>query len=767
MAFLIAWCTSIIASQWQAKLISLAVLLVLFSLAVLLILLARFLPKKSFYCYGLSGFLLGLVYANGFAAWSLDKVLATELEQKEVEFQLVITDIPLDRGAFQRSRARVLSNELGKVQGVQLDWYGGEEINACDVWRVVAKLKRPHGLRNPGGWSFRQYALENHIHASGYVKSAEKLAESSACLQSFRARWQAYLLEQLAVEKAAWLIALSIGEKSALSVEQYQLLQAFGINHLFVISGLHIGLCASVVFTVFMLLRRLGLGLIWQGDWRLLASVFALLAAITYTALANFAIPAQRALLMLIVFFSASAVGLRLSTWLRFFMAMALVLLINPFAAMNLGFALSFAAVAILILCANEWRRKTVLGKFYLLVQSQFAITIGLSPFLLLYFSQVSLLAPWVNLLAIPYVSFIVVPLLLLALLLWALTGNDFGLLMLASGALQQLFRLLEFVQGQAGGLIELGQEWFLSLEALLLLGFICAVLLVLRRCVWHWQSVMLALLLMFTLPEQHKLQQGELHLAFIDVGQGLSILVRTENHHLLYDTGASWQKGSMAEQVVLPVLRYYGVRQLDRAVISHFHDDHAGGWRFLHRRYLVDDWLAPSSEKPFTRCQQGLSWHWDGVDFAMLGPESDFIGNENDSSCVLLIAVAGKHVLLTGDIGKQQEIRISLQKNFPNIDILQAAHHGSNTSSSYALISRMDRLQGKVIYSTGYRNSYRHPHPKVVERFAEYGIEQFNTATDGLIDVWIDAKGNVKLNAFRQQQQRYWDDVAVNHLEY
>lgn len=766
MAFLIAWCATVIALQWQASLLPAALLIALFFLSIIF-LYASWQSKPAWLWRSCAGLLLGIVYANTFAVLSLSQVLPSELERQELSLTVSIENIPEQKGLFQRSRVKIVGGDFGKARNLQLDWYGDEVIKPCETWQIIAKLKRPHGLRNPNTWSFRQYALEQHIHAMGYVKSAKKVADKKFCLQSFRAAWQEYLLETLPAEQAAWLIALSIGEKTYLSDEQYQLLQAFGINHLFVISGLHIGLSASVVFFLLMLLRRSGLGLIWQGDWRFIASVLAMLAALVYTALANFAIPAQRALLMLFVFFAVGLWGVRWSSWLRFFLAMAVVLLLNPFAAMNLGFALSFAAVAILIVCANQWQQKTIFSKCLLLLRAQFAIAVGLSPLLLLYFSQVSVFSPLINLIAIPYISFLVVPLLLSALLLWLITADDMGLLYLADQTLSQMFDLLVCLQRYADQVIAWGQGWYISNESFVLLSFAALLLIVLRFFIWRWQAVFLALLALLCLPSQQRLQQGELHIAFLDVGQGLSVLIRTQHHAMLYDVGAAWPQGSMAKQVVLPVLQYYGVKHLDAVMISHFDNDHAGGWRQIQREIMVKRWQAPSDKPPFTFCQQGMTWQWDEVEFSILSPSRYFTGSDNDGSCVLLISAAGKQVLLTGDIGKQQEIRISQEKNFPSIDVLQAGHHGSNTSSSYALLSKMPAASAHVVYSSGYLNSYGHPHSKVVGRFTHYGVQQWNTAQHGLVEFFLLNDSTVKVHAFRQQQARYWDDVLVNHLEY
>lgn len=767
MFFLISFCSSIVLSQFQAQLFSIYALLIIAALTGLF---AFFAPVKwRLLAQVLLGLSLGLLWSNGFAAYRLQQVLKPEFEQQPIELLVQIDGIPQQKQFYQRTRAQVLQAPQANLSKIQLDWYSDYQPQACETWRVVAKLKRPHGLRNPGVWSYQQYLLQQNLQATGYVQQAERVSSTAFCLHQLRFQWQQYVSQHLPSGQAAWLVALSIGEKSLISSAQYQFLQLNGINHLFVISGLHIGLCASVVYGLLLWLLRFSAGLVWAIDWRPYAMVMAMLAAFAYAALADFVIPAQRALLMLLVFFTGQLFGVKIPVWRRYFLAMALVLLIDPLAAMNIGFALSFLAVALLIICAEHLRAQPAKGKSWrLTIASQFYIGLGLSPLLLLVFQQTSVLGPWVNLLAIPLVSLLVVPLNLLAFLLWLVLGHDFQLLQWANSLLQGLFQGIEWFNQYTLPVQQVFTGFTLQPLAILLLAASVAVLFLPKLILGRYALAGLLLIALVFLPQQNRVTEGSLNMDVLDVGQGLSVLIRTANHQMLYDTGPAWADGSMAQQVVLPVMYYLGAKSLDRVMLSHFDNDHAGGWQTLYDTNLAPQWLAPSEDKPFQFCHAGMTWRWDQTVFTVLSPEHDFVGSANDGSCVLLIEHQGRRILLPGDIGKYVEIQLFTQGKLPTIDVLVAAHHGSKTSSSYALINQLKQTeQATVIFTTGYRNRYNHPSQEVVQRFKAIGAQLWDTALHGMISVNIDSAGNVITRSFRQQSPRYWDKPLLNHLEY
>lgn len=766
MPFLVSYCLAIIGSQYQTTLLSPWQCCILALLAFFLLVLQRRYKRYAYFVFSLIGLIVGLCYSNLFAGKVLQQQLPRYLEQQDISLVIKIASTPSQRQYYWRTTAKVLESPDGLLQKIRLDWYGQQQPKACQTWQVIVRLKQPQGLRNPGAWNARLSMLEKHIQASGYVRQATKIDEGRYCLHRLREQWHQYVLSQLPAEQAAWIIALSSGDKSFLQPQQYRLLQISGINHLFVISGLHIGLAASLAYGFLLLLRRLGLGALIPGDWRPLAALLALLAAIAYAALADFVIPAQRALVMLIVFFAGHVVGIRLAIWLRFYLAMAVVLSINPLSASNVGFALSFAAVALLIVCAQHIHQRQGLKKWRLAIASQFYIAAGLSPLLLLFFHHQSISGPWINLLAIPLVSFLVIPLVLLALLSWLLLTQDFFLLAVADRLLQYLFLAIAGLNHRFLQLAEYGPDWQPTSVTILLLALLCILLALPRYLPAKLALAGMLVLTIMLADTPDNVAEGALRVQVLDVGQGLSVLVRTANHQLLYDTGSAWLQGSMAQQVVQPVLAHYALGALDTVLISHFDNDHAGGWSYLNDNIPVKRWLGNSDEPLFDACYAGLSWRWDNVDFKIVSPHLGEKTDGNDGSCVLLITAAKRSVLLPGDISKTVELPMLEQLAAVSaIDVLIAPHHGSQSSSSYPLVEKSQ--QAIVVFATGYLNRYQHPHPSIVKRYQSVQAKLFNTATDGMVSVDIDRQGNVKASAFRRQVVRYWDVVPVNHLEY
>lgn len=701
--------------------------------------------------------LAGVLYCHTLAMQRIGAVLPVGLEQQDLALVVDITGLPVDRGRYWRSEARVVGDDGG--QRLQLSWYGEAVPGPCQRWQITARLKRPHGLANPGAFDYAGYLLERGITARGYVREAVLLSQRNHCLAGLRQRWHDHIDRHLPAERALWLKALSTGDKSGIGEAPYRLLQAAGINHLFVISGLHIGMAAAAVYALVLGLRRAGGGLLWPGDWRPAAALLAILAALAYALLAGFTLPAQRALIMVAAFFGAAVLGVTVSLWLRFWLAMALVLLHNPLAAGNIGFALSFAAVAVLILAAH---RRAAAGRLAGLAQMwrmQWQVVLGLAPLLVLFFRQASLLAPLVNLLAIPLVSLLVVPLLLLAFLLWAIGVDSGGPLWLADQLLHGLLWLVQAVLDALPpsldwltGVSLHGRQWW----ALLLLAG-----LLLLPGHWPGRLPLAALLLVLMLLMPARRPDHLLEVDVVDVGQGLAVLLRTANHNLLYDTGAAWPDGNMAGFAVLPVLQQRDVSRLDKLLISHFDNDHAGSMAAVVEAVAVDEVLAPALRHGVSRpCRAGEHWHWDGVDFYLLHPESIGRRLDNEQSCVLLVQAGGRQLLLPGDIGRKAEMQMLQRWQHtaglppPALDVLLAPHHGSRSSSSLALLAV---AQGAtVINSSGYRNRYGHPHSEVLQRYRQAGMRVLDTACAGLVNLRLDHHGQLQIRSFRGARRRY-----------
>ncbi|HEX6827419.1 MAG TPA: DNA internalization-related competence protein ComEC/Rec2, partial [Burkholderiales bacterium] len=532
-----------------------------------------------------AGFLAaGFLWAAGFAAWRLGDALPSVWEGRDVELVGVVADLPRSNETgtrFEFDVERVLTADAVVPEHVVLSWFrerGADAppaLRAGERWRLIVRLKRPHGSANPHGFDFEAWSLERGIRAGGYVRRADTnlLLEPRAggldyglhrLRQQIRERFQAVLPER---PYTGVLVALAVGDQNAIPREQWQVFTRTGVNHLMSISGLHITMVSGLVFALVSVLWRRSSRLTLALPARKAAALAGALAAVGYGALAGWGVPAQRTVIMLSVVAAALWAGRSLSASLVLSLALGAVVLWDPWAVLAPGFWLSFGAVAI-IFYVNAGR----IGRPHWLegwARVQWAVTLGLVPPLLALFQQVSLVSPLANAFAIPVVSLVVVPLTLLAIVIPVdfLLHLAYAVLDACMWALTVLARAPEATWTQHAP-----PAW-----AVLASAAGVAWLLLPRGFPARWIGVFGFAPLFFSTPAAPA--AGGFWVTVLDVGQGLAVLVRTEHHALLYDAGPAFSPGSDAgNRVIVPVLRGEGVRVLDGLVLSHDDVDHHGG---------------------------------------------------------------------------------------------------------------------------------------------------------------------------------------------
>jgi competence protein ComEC len=483
-----------------------------------------------------------------------------------------------------------------------------------------------------------------------------------------------------------------------------------------------------------------------------------------YALFSGWGVPAQRTMWMLAV-----VVVLKMSArlWpgpLVWALAGAVVLTWDPWAMLQPGFWLSFVAVGILMATGNAWDpgekrllgTRAWLGRAGSLVREQFIVTVALAPLGLLFFGQISLVGLLANLLAIPWVTFLVTPLAMLGVV-WS------GAWDLAVWALQPLSVVLTWMASWPMSSVSMAMApW--GFAALALFG---AVVLVLKAPL-SWKLLCLPLLWPVLFWQAPRPAAGTFELLAADVGQGNAVLVRTAQHSLLYDAGPSYSPESDAgHRVLVPLLAQLGER-LDVLMLSHRDSDHTGGAAaVLGMQPQVSLWSSLEDEhslhalRPdWTRCQAEKSWVWDGVRFEVLHPAEQLgpiarAHKPNEVSCVLRISTAQTSALLAGDIELAQELSLVQAKLSP-VDVLLVPHHGSKTSSSLPFLLALEpRL---ALVQAGYRNRFGHPAESVVARYQMLGITLVESSRCGAAIWRSDAPGHVHCE--RKLRQRYWHHV-------
>lgn len=700
-----------------------------------------------FRTYSLAFFLFGLSWACLSAQWALDDRLRPALDGQTRWVEGRVVGLPQQTGGavhFELVDSRSRNARLPKR--IRVSWHGGPSVNSGERWRLAIMLKRPSGLLNFHGFDREAWLLAQRIGATGSVKDGVRLAPAQ---NAWRDNVRQRLLAVNAQGREAAVAALVLGDGSGLAAQDWQVLQDTGTVHLLVISGQHIGLLAGLIYAVIAGLARYGC---WPRTlpWLPCACGSAFAAALGYGLMAGFGVPVQRACVMVGLVLLWRLRFRHLGVWWPLLLALNAVLVLEPLASLQPGFWLSFAAVAVLVLAFSG--RLGPWSVWHAWTRPQWLIAIGLFPVLLILGLPVSLSAPLANLFAVPWISLVVLPPALLGTVLLPVPYAGEGLLWLAGGALDVLFKGLSLLAGVLPAWmppeVPLG-HWLVSLAG--------AVLLLLPKGLpmrlLGWPMLLLAVF-----PSRELVPHGQVDVLQLDVGQGQALILRTRHHSLLYDAGPRSGGADLGARVVLPSLKKLGVGQLDLMLLSHADADHAGGAAavargLVVRRVVGGETAGLPAFLDTQACMSGERWEWDGVWFE-LWQWPDAI-NGNAKSCVLQVEANGERLLLTGDIDRAAERALLASPLAVSTDWLQAPHHGSRSSSSWPFLQRL--APQSVLISRGRGNAFGHPHPQVTERYQTLGSRVYDSAEQGAIRLQL---GAFLPPSVARSQRRFWRDA-------
>ncbi|MDP3562264.1 MAG: DNA internalization-related competence protein ComEC/Rec2 [Legionellaceae bacterium] len=616
-------------------------------------------------------------------------------------------------------------------------------------WDLKAKLHKGRNLANPGGFDFVSWLKTRHIQWVGVTKRASFQLDTrknrSFYLLSLRQHMADRLAELDSNEKTLGIIqALALGMTTHIDKAEWDLFRRTGTTHLMVISGAHIGLIAGIGFAFAKWLwcrtERMCLYIPAQR----IASIVALMMALIYALLAGFAVPAQRSFIscgfMLLRYF----LNQRFSMWQAWRYALLIVLIFEAHAVLMPGFYLSFMAVAILIVMNQrlhvEGVRKTLC--------MQLACLLGLMPLTLFWFSYGAINGFFANLIAIPWVGFVIVPLSLITTLI----GQWFSIPWIVWALRQATLLLLYFLQwidSFAG--INLTTTYSQIISPLALIIAMCVGLLMPLR---QYRIIIILLLIVGVFPRHEQINLGEARIDILDVGQGLAVVIRTAAHRMIYDTGMQFYQGNdMGKMVIIPYLSTLGIRQLDKVVISHPDLDHRGGLKSLMEKYVVKELIVdnPKVYKHARSCHDYPDWTWEGISFHFF-PIKTGQNSKNNTSCVLQIKNKTSELLLTGDIEKPAETYLAdTYSQQLKSEVIVVPHHGSKTSSTLSFLSHV--APHYAIVSYGFDNRYHFPHRSVIEIYKRKNILVYNTVDCGMVTVMMKSKGHInKPSCYRKQ---------------
>ena len=697
----------------------------------------------------------------------MDTQLAADFDNRIVRISGVIADIPRTKTGSVRF---LLKPDFIEGYGrpypeiISLSWYRTRQVvNVGERWQLEAKLRIPSGYQNPGGFDYERWLFVNGIGALGYVKPTSFNRLTGVSPLSIIDRWRSRIKQDIdqqcaECDNSGLIKALAIGYRGDIIPRHRQLLQDTGTAHLLAISGLHIGIVSALFFYIGRLL--------WQFYFHRFelsrpqfCATLAICSALIYAALAGFSLPTVRALIMLAVVFLAFNLRAGINLLNSIAISVIVILTFDPLSIGSSSFWLSISAL--LLIAFAQYRMTNQPQRWKQIVILQLLFSLLYIPISIVLFDQLNPASFFANIVAIPLVSLVIVPLGMLGSLIagfdwffaaWLFSASDL--------LLGLLLKYLELLEHSGLAAIQYSGTPFVVL-CLSTIGLI----MLLMPAGFPARKPALLLLLLPLLWQRPELEIGAYQLTVLDVGMGTSAVVQTRHHSLVYDFGPGNADGfSSAQWVLKPYLRHQGIKDPDLLIISHADQDHSGGFYSFLDDYdpsrLVSGTPQEVSEKfeltrPVRSCHGYSKWYWDGVIFEFLSlPVITIPTSENNRSCVLKVS-GYDSMLLAGDIESEQELR--LVEAFPgklSASVLVVPHHGSSTSSTDEFLQAVQPRFS--LFTVGKNNRWGFPREEVLANYSEVNSQVLRTDERGAITVYSRATG-LKIELHRKPDSKIW----------
>ncbi len=661
-----------------------------------------------------------------------------------------------------------------------------------DQLKLQLRIKAIVSLMNSGGFDRERWVLVNHYDAQGYVLEKEHQPQKMDTKTVFTTSHLVLRLRQNLLDKLThqmhessmlrWHLALTMGVRHFLNAEEWQLVRSTGTSHLIAISGLHIGGLFFWVYWVISFLWRRSVYLMNQWPAHSVALIIGWCFAFSYAWLAGFSLPTQRALIALTCYMIMSLFNLNWNRSKLLSVTLAIILIADPVSVLSESFWLSFMAISIIFwllstgfiqrdeqsIYKKEYGLKRIGIRLKEWLFIQWGLTVMMSLISALLFFELSVNAFLANLLAVPVITLVVLPMEFMALLM-SLFSIEWALLFFQ--LLDKIIVVLIFCLQKINHYIP---TQLLS-QPLLFLGIIMSLLLIL----WPWRQTLstrsiglsqyLFIILFVVMINKHK-AHATLEMYFMDVGQGLSIIGRysdVENNTsfvFIYDLGDVYQHMSIAKNVLSPFLKKKLIKEIDLLVISHNDKDHAGDYQWLIQQYPVKYWVSGEKQTLNIQEENKLFKKYESNSckgkFTIKQLDIEWLqmpnGQGNNASCMMKLSMAGKQILLTGDIEKEAELYIlKHHKSFVQADVMTVPHHGSQSSSSWSFL--LNSQVKTAIVSSGFLNRFHLPNDKILSRYQALDIELMENSKQGMISLLLTSDGTLQLKGFREEHAHFW----------
>ncbi|MEO9944618.1 DNA internalization-related competence protein ComEC/Rec2 [Paraglaciecola sp.] len=730
--------------------------------SIILLLGASFLFAKQF--IHLAYFFIGIVWMASVGHWQYSLQLSSEQTSKSIVVIGEITTLIHKRQEvrFNLKVTQINTNKLSLSRNIRVSWRQPPWlVQQGQIVKLEVKLKPPHGLANEAGFNYQQWLFSKGIIATGYVKGTSE----NELLQNVITSRQALLnkILNLELDNVAWISALTVGYRGLLEQQDWLLVQQSGIAHLIAISGLHLAMVASASYFIFAWVAAAIVSRVYRLhhlNLHIVAMVLTILTTFWYSSIAGFGLPTLRAWLMLSIAALLVVNNKNIKIYRQLLIGFSVFLILFPLSIFGLSFWLSYTAV--IIICFVFWRWPVTKAGFSFttafssMLRVQLCLTFLMLPIVAWQFSYVSIVSPFINLIAVPLVTLCLLPLCLLAtLLLWVypdLAALLFGwvdyLIGLSLNALKSFIAFPWASIDLAAMPFVVWAQVFIAMILVFLPNFGVS-----KKCI-------VLLFLPFLSFLMHS-KDTNWKIDILDVGQGSSVLITKNLKAIIYDVGASYPSGfNMADSVLLPILKSKGIKEVDIVIVSHGDNDHAGSLPFLLNGIAIKKVMTTAG-----LCREGYQFNWQSLNIDVFWPDDPLKYDDNNSSCVVKVSDKTHAVLLPGDIDKGiEDLLVEKYGENLNADILLAPHHGSNTSSSTVFIEAVNPQF--VVFSQGFMNRWRFPRTEVIERYQQVFKQShiplkgtYTTSETGQVSFSLpfDSVGPIQVKTHRQDIYPYW----------
>ena len=706
---------------------------------------------------------------------------------------------------------------------VRLTWRAPERLLfQGDRIGVRAALRAPSGSLNPGGFDYATYLERQGIDATATVSGVDAVQFLESGREDIRwriwnqfDRWRGSIrlaaVRSLSQPALGLYLGVIVGDRGYLDQELRDRFMVTGTVHLLSISGSHLGLVAALMF---LLVKRTLLVLL-PASWLMalssritptrLAAVATVFPLTAYACLAGAELATVRSLIMILVALTAKWLGHEQRMFHALSVAAVGILLHDPRAIYDISFQLSFLSV-----CAIAWwlcwsavmpndRTEDASSRLSRVARwgteafvMSAVVTLTTVPLVAFYFNQLPWLGLVTNLLAVPIMGGLLVPMGLLSAL-WqsALGTEDLPFAGAIQWSIDRFNACLSSVSFIPGG------EWHVASPSVpsmvLFYGCLLAIWLGFHRRMIRWiAGAGLLLLVSWWIWSPRLLLDGDrFRVTFLDVSQGDSAVIELpDGEVVLIDGGATYERFDMGRGVVAPYLWNRGIRTIDHVIATHPQLDHVGGLAYVLRHFTVRHFwgTGDTREEPFyQRLQQALAQQ--GLTEEVAQTEHDVLSSGdcrlhvlnppdgaelrklplgrrtkghalNNRSIVVQLACGNHRMLFTADVEQEALWRMSQSRRSERVDIVKVPHHGAGSSLQRDWLERVSPRH--AVISVGRHNSYGHPAQNVLDAYVNRGIAIYRTDRDG--GIWVTGKHSHPLLEIHRTSDEKLQRIALPH---